>query len=115
MSIRREIYYKGFDGEWWMDINWDNTIKVTFNPNEDEYGPGERIYDIPENIIGIEHDVEYVSLKMKDGATIQFKFEIDGAFIGDIIDKEGMFVESFACFSFWDWDGIAILDTGHDV
>jgi hypothetical protein len=102
MSIRREIYYKGFDGEWYMDINHDNTLKVTFNPDGDEYGPGERIYEIPEDIVGIEHDTEYVTLRLKDGTSFQFKFEDDGAFIGDIYDKDGMFVDTFACFSFWD-------------
>jgi len=60
MSIRREINYKGFDGEWWMEINHNNTIKVTFNPEGDEYGPGERIYDIPEDIVKIGHETEYI-------------------------------------------------------
>ncbi len=45
MSIRREINYKGFDGEWWMDISHDNTLKVTFKPDGDEYGPGAIVGD----------------------------------------------------------------------
>jgi len=102
MSIRREIQYKGYDGEWYMTINDDNTIVVGFNPEGDEFGPGERIYDIPEDITGIEHNCEYVHLTLKDGRVFQFKFEVDGAFIGDILDKFGEFVGEFACYSFWD-------------
>lgn len=102
MSIRREINYKAFDGEWDMEITHDNTIKVMFNPKGDEYGPGERCYNIPEDIVGIEHDTEYVFLRLKDKRTYQCKFEIDGAFIGDILDEKGQFLDTFACFSFWD-------------
>ena len=100
MSIRRELKYKGFDGEWHIDINWDHTIVVGFNPECDEYGPSEREYTIPEAITGIEHNLEYVWLTLKDKRTVQFKFEIDGAFIGDILDKDGEFVDTFACHSF---------------
>jgi hypothetical protein len=102
MSIRREIKYMGFDGMWYMDIMWNHTIKVTFDPEGDEYGPGEREYTIPEDITGIEHDTEYVHLTLKDKRVIQLKFEIDGAFIGDILDSKGEHLDTFACYSFWD-------------
>jgi len=102
MSVRREIKYKGFDGEWYMDINYDNTIVVGFNPEGDEYGPGEREYDIPEDITGIEHNAEYVWLTLKDKRMIQFKFEIDGAIIADTFDDKNNFLGTFASYSFWD-------------
>lgn len=102
MSLRQEIKYKGSDGQWSLDINWDNTMMVTFKPDQDGYGSGEREYTIPEDITGIEHNLEYVWLTLKDKRTIQLKFEIDGAFIGDILDREGEFLETFAGFSFWD-------------
>jgi len=102
MSIRREIYYKGFDGEWHMDVLSDNSIKVIFDPEGDEFGPGERTYELPEDITKIEHDDEYVFLTLKDKRIFQFKFEIDGAFIGDILDSDGEFIDTFACYSFWD-------------
>ena len=102
MSIRRTLEYKGYDGNWVMDINYDNSIVVKFNPHNDECEARERTYDIPEDIVGIEHDTEYVSLRLKDKRTYQCKFEIDGAFIGDIMDEKHEFVDSWACFSFYD-------------
>jgi hypothetical protein len=102
MSIIKEIRYKGYDGEWSMDIMTDNIILITFDPKGDEFGAGQREYVIPEDIVSIEHNAEYVNLTLKDGGVFQFKFEIDGAFIGDMYNSDGEFIDTFACHSFWD-------------
>lgn len=97
MSIRRTIEYKGFDGFWEMNVNWDNTVDVRFN---DSYW---RTYDVfvkNDKIVKIEHDTEYVTLTEEDGCFIQFKFEIDGGIVADAFYKNGEFMDTLACYSF---------------
>jgi hypothetical protein len=102
MSIRREIEYFSGDGQWSMKINWDNTIEVDFQCTGEDFDTSSpRIYDIPEDITGIEHDAEYVFLTLKDKRVYQCKFEQDGAFIGDIIGANEEHEDSFACHDFF--------------
>ena len=102
MSIRRTINYTGFDGNWTLNINWDNTIEVWFDSNKIDTTQKSRVYNLLDGIKSIEHDTEYVTITYKDGGFIQFKFEIDGAFIGDMYYPNGDFADSCACYSFYD-------------
>jgi len=96
MNVRQEIKYKGFDGNWKLLINWDNTLEVKFKNYPS------RIYDMgrAKHITNIEHDTEYVTIIFQDKYFMQFKFEYDGFFVGDLYDGDAMFVDSIACFAF---------------
>jgi|TARA_R110000822_G_scaffold6851_8_gene28645 hypothetical protein len=103
MSTRRTIEYFSGDGQWTMNINSDNSIEVDFQCAGEDFNTSKpRIYDIPKDIIGIEHDTEYVHLTVVDKRVYQCKFEQDGDFIGDIIGVNGEYEGSFAAYSFWD-------------
>jgi len=90
---RRTIEYKGFDGLWRMDIDFDHKILIT-------KGGEAREYQIPKPITKIEHDTEYVFLYVEGGEFYQLKFEVENAFIGDLFNKDGEHIDTFACHKF---------------
>ena len=93
-NTRRSIAYEGFNNErWLMSISFDNVITVTCN--------GEKgTYNIPEKIIKIEHDTEYVFIYVEGKKYYQFKFEIDYFLVGDIFTTDGEHLDTFASHVF---------------
>ena len=103
MSIRQTITFRDDTGAWYMHVKWDNTLEVDFKCFDDEFETSNpRIYNVSEDITGIEHSCEYVHLTLKDKRVVQLKFEHNGAFIGDIIGVDGEHEDTFACHDFWD-------------
>lgn len=89
-EIRRQIAYEGFNQErWLMTIGFDNVINVVCNAES-------RSYEIPERIIKIEHDTEYVYLYVEGNMFYQFKFEFEKFLVGDVFTNDGEFLNSFA-------------------
>lgn len=91
---KREIEHIGSDGTIWeIVITKNNIVLVTA---EDET----REYVIPEEIVEVERDMDYITLHLKSGKKYQFKFE-DGSFlVGDIFDNNYEFIDSFASHVF---------------
>lgn len=92
-GIRREIIYKGFDGDWKLVIDFNNQLTVTYNGQN-------RIYDLEYNISKIKNELDYVYLEIEGGGFYQFKFEIGSFFVGDLFDKDGTHMDSVACHVF---------------
>jgi len=91
--IRREITYKGFDGEWHLTVNSDNQLTVTKNGES-------RVYDLDYRTTKFDQNNEYVFLETDDGGFYQFKFEENNFFVGDLFDKDGTHLDSVACHVF---------------
>lgn len=93
-NTRQQIAYERQNQErWLMNIGFDNVVKVISN--------GElRNYTIPEKILKIEHDTEYVRLYVEGGKLYQFKFEVDYFLVADIFTNDGEHLDSFACYVF---------------
>jgi len=93
-NTRRQIAYEGFNQErWLMTIGFDNVITVTCNGET-------RTYTIPEKIVKVEHNTEYVYLYVEGNIFYQFKFEEEYFLVGDIFTNKGEHLDSFASFVF---------------
>ena len=93
-NIRQQISYKGFNQERWiMTIGFDNEVTVIGNGEK-------RTYTIPEKILKIQHDTEYVFLYVEGYKFYQFKFEINNFLVGDIFKNNGEHLDTFASHVF---------------
>ncbi len=52
-----------------------------------------RMYDLDE-IVEVEHEDEYVTLRLADGGFYQVKFEDDNFLVIDLYDNEGEFIDT---------------------
>jgi len=63
-----------------------------------------RIYCIPnteaDTVINTKQENEYVFIYTKGGNYFQFKFEVNNFLVGDIFDKNGEHLDTFACHVF---------------
>lgn len=89
--ITKQIEYKGFDGLWKLDINYD-TIVIKKNGQH-------RIYPL-NDITKVEHDNEYVFLSKYGGGFYQLKFEHDNFLVIDEFDEDGDHVDSIGSHVF---------------
>lgn len=93
-NTRRQIAYEGFDKErWLMTVGFDNEVVITCNGET-------RTYTIPEKIVKIQHDTEYVFLYVEGKKFYQFKFEENNFLVGDIFTNDGEHLDSFSCYVF---------------
>ena len=93
-NIRQQITYEGFNNERWIiTIGFDNEVIVISNGER-------RTYTIPDKILKIQHDTEYVLLYVEGYKFYQFKFEINNFLVGDIFKNNGEHLDSFASHVF---------------
>lgn len=91
MEFIKEIHYQ----EWEMIVQQNGTLVIT--------KCGEtRTYDIPEIIRDVVEEDNYVFIYVDDPEVkyYQFKFEDDDFLVGDTIDQEDEFINTFACHVF---------------
>ena len=92
-NIKREIEYIGFDNvRWFATLGFDNILTVDCKNETREYQLNP--------ITKINHDNEYLNLYMEDNSFYQFKFEEGLFLVGDIFDKDGEHLDSFAAYVF---------------
>jgi hypothetical protein len=83
-------------GEW--DFKLSGKLVEVTHVGHDET----RQYGLPDslNIKSVEHSREYVYINADDGGFYQFKFEEGDFLVGDIFDKNGEHINSFASWVF---------------
>ena len=92
-NIRRVITYEGFNYERWvLSVLFDNSIAVVCNGER-------RVYKL-DDIVHIEHHIEYVTLTHPDNTFTQVKFEIDNFLVIDLFNKDSEHIESIGCHVF---------------
>ena len=80
------------------DVRW---LLALDGQNVQVFCNGEsRTYDIPEKIIDFKVEDEYCCIYVEGGNYFQFKFEVDMFLVGDIFNKDGEHLDTFACHTF---------------
>ena len=88
-----QIAYSGNGMRWLMTVHPDGKITTVCNGEN-------RTYKIDDPIKEVARDNEYVFVYIEGGNYYQFKFEENNFLVGDIYDKDGEFVDTYACHVF---------------
>lgn len=97
--MKKEIKYE--NGNMVIEYgNWNMVVDLITGIVTVELDGEARTYQIPNKIIEIRQDNEYVHILIDTKKEYQFKFEYDNFLAGDIFDMKGEFIDSFATHVF---------------